>query len=386
MVKIYKFYILSSLALIIFNSCDRFEKKDDVTQKEETKQQIIKNSKLKVKNWQSINFGELKFEIPDYLIKNRSESTNNHYVYTSEADEFGISVSKEILPANYSGKTISEIITSPSDFTRSITNENKQNFSDFKLLGFGYSEIGNIESFYTKHLSSMISPNKQMIVESHFFITNNEYFNFTINYMKKYEGTIDKLKSKVNTEIIKNSQLTSNPTASGPTLKESMNWLVSKLNMYVKNYNEIPGGIIGNPEYSSYQYSDISFSGNDNNELQVSYKIKIDKRYHDQSSYSYKIKNIGNYRVNLYIPVNKISDVIFDSEKDSNGKCEFRIHTSLNDIKIYSTNPNSSKYRSSYSFVFQCDREQNLGQRLKNALIHMKEILPNKSTKSDEIF
>lgn len=185
-----------------------------------------------------------------------------------------------------------------------------------------------------------------------------------------------------------------------PSLNESTNWLVTKLNgLNLDYYNNSEPSLYYSPTKS--RYYNYYFSISENN-LYVTYnsdfsEIKIDdetrRNYRNIDISEDNLKSLAGKmtitRSNKYkiiIPLKKITDIYFKDDKDYSGNCHFSLSTSKNDMATLNLDDNSKNYSSYFSFKFDCSQVENLGQRMNDAFENIKYLIPNSSKTSNETF
>lgn len=184
-----------------------------------------------------------------------------------------------------------------------------------------------------------------------------------------------------------------------PSLKESLSWLLAKLNQYKADYTVYsePGPFL--PTHSKYFNFNYSINEAD---LIVTYDYEFYEKYVDEQtlrnyynanmsketalSLSKEYRATKSYRYKEIIPLNKIDYTYYDKDKDYNGKCDFSVSTKKNVITRYNISTGEKNFTSYFKFVYDCSQEDNLGNRINDALTHIKNINPVANNKSNEAF
>lgn len=184
------------------------------------------------------------------------------------------------------------------------------------------------------------------------------------------------------------------------TLNESTQWILLKLNRYVKEYiyNSEPS-MLSFPTKS--RYYNYYFTISDNN-LIVTYSVEfseivVDEKtknmYRDSNYSDDTIKRLAgkmtvteSTNFKIVIPMKKIENMYFDEHKNYKGNCDFSLSTTKNEMINYNLSNNNKSYSSNFSFEFDCSQEENLGKRLNDAFFHIKKIIPQTNSYSNEPF
>ena len=385
--------IILLLLILPLVSCNDFAKEDEQSISQGRSSEPVEREIT----WDRNNIGNITFNLPSILSKNRMASNDEQTVFTSDDNSIGLTISSNSLPAEFVGKEINEIIQNPSEFANSINAGNRQNFSDFRIIDKVFTSLGDSKSFLVNQTSNQVSgQNKKMAVEAFFLVSGKDYVNVTVSFLSVRKDVATKLKSSFS--FPEPEKITKSVASNEPTLEESVQWLLQKFNSYTDEYtNYSEPSMISLPTKSRSYNHRFSMEGNS---LVVTYSYEFYEKYIDErtrrnysnaslseemalrSSKEYKVSKRNNIKV--IIPFEKIEENWFSKEKDYNGKCSFTILTYGRDITEFKDGTKS--YVSTFGFEYDCSQEENLGERLNKAILHIKDVIPPKKSKSSEIF
>ena len=365
--------ITISLSIILFIACNNNENSSESGQSA-TKKKVQKENIV----WKNVTVKNLTFQLPSNFSLNEGSSSFNKKVYVAEKETLGLSIDIENLPNGYENSSISDMVSSPSNFGFSINQDNKNLFNDFKLINSEFTYLGNNESLEITQTSKKVSgKNISMIVKAHFTIADPYYLSITFSYpSNSFDGeqTINKIMKSFKFKRPKNKE--PSQISNQPNLQESKEWLVNKLSKKIINTDD--SEMVGTAKINFYStdYKNISI---------VDEQLIFEYRFTAESpSYQNKFKNVTNYKV--IIPFNKIIDNEFDSNRTYSGNCKFEINTKSNSITKINLENGAKNFTSYYEFKFDCSEERNLGSRLNKAIIHIKNLSPENNKRSNKLF
>jgi len=183
-----RIYILLILSLLLFGCKEQPNQESMISksQKSITKQTSLseKTEKPKPVTLLGKRFKNFSFDLPDNFELQENLSNSNKQVYINKNENILFTIDIEFLPNGFENQSIKDIIINLNEFGSSINQNNRLNFSDFKLLNTTYSDFGNTLSVFVSQLSTDISGSKnmEMMVDSHFVISEPYYCNFTFSY------------------------------------------------------------------------------------------------------------------------------------------------------------------------------------------------------------
>lgn len=370
----------------------------------ETRNEIVE----KQIGWKIKYFKNFSFEVPDNFVKQSHLSNSNREVYQSKNTGSTFTIDIAQIPIGYENSTIKAIVSNLNEFGKNVNQQNKNLFSDFKLINTEYSNLGNIESILVRQISTKISGiiNKSMVVNAHFILANPYYCTYTFSYpnsSSEEKQTLNRITSSFKFKNYHNKKIESvtSSNKSEPSLKESVDWLLSKLNNYVLmneiNYISYDEGkymtvtkmspfkiINGNLEIN-YRYQSYDPIIN-----KIAYQNFVNAGFSNQ--YAMKQSNSGEYRLErdelfkIEIPFNYIDYNYYDKNKDYKGECSFAINTYKNDIIEYNLSKGTKRFISYYKFKYDCSKEDDLGNRINKAFEQIKKLTPIKNTNNKEPF
>ena len=358
--------------------------------------------------WEVKKIGNFTFNLPSNFNLESSLSNYNKKVYIADNETLGLTIDIADLPNGYENSTITEMIPNLNDFGNSINQDNKKYFDDFRLINTKYSYLGNVESVEVSQSSKKVSgKNIAMSVKAYFVISNPYYCSITFSYPKNsYQGeqTIEKIKKSFKFEVQKNnsqSQIRQNPNQNSnePSLKESQDWLLSKLNKYLIQETNYSDGSYGPINKSVTTFTNVRIG---NNNLIFSYNFKLYEPYVDEKTQrnydnagisrdmalrmSKDKKLTRNENRTISIPFRSISDTYYDKNKNYNGECDFSISTENNNITEKNLTKGTTNYNSYFSFTYDCSQEDDLGNRINKAIQHIISLTPNGNKENNEPF
>ncbi|MBP6755620.1 MAG: hypothetical protein KA210_05680, partial [Bacteroidia bacterium] len=134
--------------------------------------------------WIQKQYQNFSFSIPESMKMDKTLSNENQQVFIDNDTNIGITISHSLLPEGHENETISSLINGNTyQFALSVNENNKKNFSDFKLLDYDFDTLGNVESFLVTHSSTEVSgKNISMLVRSYFVISSPNYYSIVLSY------------------------------------------------------------------------------------------------------------------------------------------------------------------------------------------------------------
>lgn len=358
--------------------------------------------------WDTKKAGNFTFSLPSNFNLESNLSSYNKKVYIADNETLGLTVDIANLPSGYENSTIAGMIPNLNDFGSSINQDNRKYFDDFKLINTKYSYLGNVESVEVSQSSTKVSgKNKLMSVKAYFVISNPYYCSITFSYPKNsYQGeqTIERIKNSFKFESQKNnsqSNITNNSAqnTNQPSLKESQEWILSKLKKYLIQETDYSDGTYGPINKYITTFTNVRI---DNNNLIFTYNFKVYEPYVDERTQ----RNYDNAGISrdmalrmskdkkltrdenrtITIPLKSISDTYYDKNKNYSGECDFSISTKNNDITERNLTKGTTNYKSYFSFTYDCSQEDDLGNRINKALQHIISLTPNSNRQNNEPF
>jgi hypothetical protein len=352
--------VIALLILCIFSNCKEFEKEVSEISYEvpDTKlEKISEPPKVETEKpiWIKETFKNFSFEKPNNLKIERSLSNENKKVYTSD-DNFAMTIDIDYVPSGYENSSINDLITSPSQFAEAVNQNQIRNFSDFKLIGYNYAQLGNKKSFVINQKSKDVSGSKNiyMDVKNHFLVTSPYYCSISFSFpqnskqhltiLSKIENSFvfpeSKIVSSKAEEVIEIEEEEQTTNINRPSLYETKKWILEKFKSY------------GNPDnsYNLVGY-DLIITTSTDPAIAIEYTIPLcnSSIYEDRYSTSY-------------------NDQIKFTIKDGR-------------MKIDRNWKGFPHYVSSFGFDFKYSSEDNLVNRINDALDNLKYYCPKDSSK-----
>lgn len=319
-----------------------------------------------------IKFSEKKFKNFTFKISNNFDlqenlSHSNKQVYLNAQENIGFTIDVEYLPSGFENKSIRMVVVDLNEFGSSINQNNRLNFSDFKLLKTIYADLGNAESVFVSQLSTDISgpKNIEMKVDSYFAISAPYYCSITFTYPRNSENAlnlINKIENSFKFPVlqVQEKEITETektyPDNTGmekiaeskvdrPSEYETKKWILNKFRTYA------------DPDfYYNLDQNNLVITTTNNPKTAIEYTIPLC----DASISKYTFHSYSNERIKFHI---------------SNG----------GRIKIDRDWKGFPHFESSFDFQFRYSSEDNLITRLNDALENLKYYCPDTKS-SNEAF
>lgn len=308
--------------------------------------------------WDTHKIENFTFSLPSNFYLERNLSNYYKKVYIEDKGTLGLTIDIANLPNENENSTISEMIPNLNDFGNSINLDNKRHFDDFKLINTKYSYLGNIEAVEVSQSSTKVSgKNVTMFVKTYFVISNPYYYSFTLTYpinsfssesiVNKIETSFSFPKVVEKNNYIENEKpdkLNEIKNVKRPNVLDTKKWILDKFIAY------------GNPDFT-YKIVDwdLIILTTNNPKTAIEYTIPL---------------------CNLNIYIN--SSHTFSSER-------ITFSTKKGKIKIDRDWKGFPHYESSFDFEFRFSSEDNLINRLNDALDNLEYYCP-KEISSKETF
>lgn len=159
--------------------------------------------------WIQKQYQNFSFSVPESMNMDENLSNENQRVFIDNDTNIGITISHSLLPEGHENETISSLINGNTyQFALSVNENNKKNFSDFKLLDYDFDTLGNAESFLVTHSSTEVSgKNISMIVKSYFVISSPNYYSIVLSYPENSVSKEDVIKRIIDSFIFNISDI-----------------------------------------------------------------------------------------------------------------------------------------------------------------------------------
>lgn len=148
--------------------------------------------------WIKKDFEYFVFNIPSSFKEQRMGE--NQILFSSPDNELGFTVDIGDIPEGYDRNIlIQDLIPSPYEFALNINKNNKQNFSDYYLLSYKFSPLGNMKALKVEQTSTLVSGKDIKMKNDSYFITGNGHFTcISFIYSDKYENNVRQLVESFN--------------------------------------------------------------------------------------------------------------------------------------------------------------------------------------------
>ena len=345
----------------------------------------------KQEEWVNKSFRDFSFKIPSSLKQRTTNETQILFYPDDRTIALSINIG-EISEGYDKNIAIRDLIIDIASFANELTQEKRLNFSDYQLYNYGFTYLGDFEALRVEQYSTQVSGKNIKTKDDTYFVTRNGYFmSLSFVYSEMYKKEVEKI---VKSFIFDNSKLSiPEESKSSPSLSESIEWLVKKLNISVINKTQYTGAELP-PPARKILYKNYRFHFTDNN-LIVNYQVDIHEQYiknpNTITPYDMQLRFSKDYylkeskSIKVLIPIKDIDYTFFDKERTFSGECEFSISTKGNKITELNLNSSNKTFSSYFSFSFDCSEDENLGEKLDNALMHIKRIIPEQP-KDEDLF
>ncbi len=298
------------------------------------------------------NFKNFTFKVPNNFELQENVSNSNKQVYVNAQENIGFTIDVEYLPSGFENKSIRTVVVDLNEFGTSINQNNRLNFSDFKLLKTTYADLGNAESVLVNQLSTNISGSKniEMKVDSYFVISDPYYCSITFSYPRNSissKNTVAKIGNSFKFKEIVKQEVQPISTSKRedpvyekeeverPSLFDTKQWILTKFKSY------------GHPDYTyKIEGWNLIIISSQKNYLPIEYTIPLCDINISQA-----------YRSNM-----------------------IQVRTNKTRIKIDKDYKGFPHYDSSFDFDLNYRSENNLISRLNDALDNLKHYCPNNLT------
>lgn len=134
--------------------------------------------------WIKKDFVNTSFQIPDNLVFIDSLSSDNSRLFIDFDSNISMTIVADLLNDEMKDKTINDLEDKISILANAITEENKRNFDDFKLLNYEMSNLGNSKAIKIEESSKKVSglKNIEMKIISYHIISKPYYYKVNFCY------------------------------------------------------------------------------------------------------------------------------------------------------------------------------------------------------------